>query len=109
MSRKKPAINEMDLMEGLTFSDTDSVPNQESISKSIPTSKNKYYTAHPKTGTKGGKLGRPLTNNPKISVSFTCTKDEKQLYKEAAKKDKRKFPDFIHVALEEYIERHNLN
>ena len=124
MSRKKPPINEAELIEGLSFSDTDNIPEPETQPQqssasdqptlnedpdSAQTSKNKYYKQHPKVGKRGGRIGRPITDNPKITVSITCTKEQKALYKEAAEKDHRKFPDFVNLALQEYIDRHNLN
>lgn len=68
----------------------------------------KYYTPKPKTGAKGGTLGRGAVSERKIQFSVTCTQAQKDLFKEAAKKDHRRLPEFICLAIEEYIENHNL-
>ena len=70
----------------------------------------KYYTPTPSIGEKGGVMGRRAIpeSERKIQFSVTCTPAQKEQFKEAAKKDKRRFADFICVALEEYIENHNL-
>lgn len=68
----------------------------------------KYYTPKPKTGSKGGTLGRGAVDERKIQFSVTCTQAQKELFKEAAKKDHRRLPEFICLAIEEYIENHNL-
>lgn len=69
-----------------------------------------YYTPKPKKGSKGGTLGRGAVeeSNRKIQFSLTCTLAQKERFVEAAQKAKRKLPDFICVAIEEYIENHNL-
>lgn len=69
-----------------------------------------YYTPKPKKGTRGGTLGRGAVDeeNRKVQFSLTCTKEQKDRFNEAAKKDKRKLPDFICLAVEEYIENHGL-
>ncbi len=70
----------------------------------------KYYEAHPKKGKRGGTLGKPAVdeNDRKRSVSIQLSNNQKERYNEAAKKDRRKWPDFVVVAIEEYIENHNL-
>ena len=70
---------------------------------------NPYYEYHPKTGQKGGTLGRPRTDTRRTQISIGCTEYEKELYKKAAVADKRKLPDFINRAIMEYIENHGLN
>lgn len=69
-----------------------------------------YYNPRPKLGSKGKPLGRGAVKESerKIQFSVTCTPAQKEAYKEAAKKDRRKLPDFICMAIEEYIENHNL-
>lgn len=69
-----------------------------------------YYTPKPKLGSKGGTLGRGAVNKSerKVQFSLTCTPAQKEMFSEAAKKEKRKLPDFICLAVEEYIENHNL-
>lgn len=69
-----------------------------------------YYTPKPKLGSKGGTLGRGAVDKSerKVQFSLTCTPTQKKIFSEAAKKEKRKLPDFICLAVEEYIERHNL-
>lgn len=69
-----------------------------------------YYTPKPKKGSKGGILGRGAVeeSNRKVQFSLTCTLEQKERFIEAAKKDRRKLPDFICVAIEEYIENHRL-
>lgn len=69
-----------------------------------------YYTPKPKLGTKGGTLGRGAVpeEERKVQFSLTCTPAQKERFKEAAQKDHRKLPDFICLAIEEYIENHNL-
>lgn len=69
-----------------------------------------YYTPKPKLGSKGGTLGRGsvAADERKLQFSVTCTPAQKERFSEAAKKDKRKLPDFICMAVEEYIENHGL-
>ncbi len=69
-----------------------------------------YYTPKPKTGKKGGVIGHPPVSDEmrRKPVSFYCNDVDKQRYLDAAKKDGRKFPDFVNKALMEYIENHNL-
>lgn len=69
-----------------------------------------YYTPKPKLGSKGGTLGRGAVDKSerKVQFSLTCTPAQKEMFSEAAKKEKRKLPDFICLAVEEYIEKHNL-
>lgn len=90
---------------------------EESQSNTIPAqidpnrSYSKYYAPKPKTGSRGGVLGRgPVeAKDRKVQFSVTCTQEQKKLFAEAAKKDKRKLPDFICLAIEEYIKNHNLS
>ena len=70
---------------------------------------NPYYEYHPKTGQKGGTLGRPRQEVKRTQISIGCTEDEKELYKKAAIADNRKLPDFVNRAIMEYIENHNLS
>lgn len=69
-----------------------------------------YYTPKPKLGSKGGVLGRGAVPEAerKVQFSLTCTPAQKERFTEAAQKDHRKLPDFICLAVEEYIENHNL-
>lgn len=69
-----------------------------------------YYIPKPKLGSKGGKLGRGSVpeSERKVQFSLTCTPAQKEMFAEAAKKEKRKLPDFICIAVEEYIQNHNL-
>lgn len=69
-----------------------------------------YYTPRPKLGAKGGTLGRGAVaqSERKEQFSLTCTPAQKEKFKEAAKKEKRKLPEFICIAVEEYIEKHKL-
>lgn len=69
-----------------------------------------YYTPKPKIGSHGGYLGRGAVDasERKTQFSLTCTPAQKQLFMNAAKKAKRKLPDFICTALEEYIEQNGL-
>lgn len=69
-----------------------------------------YYIPKPKKGSKGGILGRGAVeeSNRKVQFSLTCTFAQKERFIEAAKKDRRKLPDFICVAIEEYIKNHGL-
>ena len=69
-----------------------------------------YYTPKPKLGSKGGVLGRGAVSETerKVQFSLTCTPTQKERFMEAAQKDHRKLPDFICLAVEEYIENHNL-
>lgn len=70
----------------------------------------KYYTPKPKKGAQGGLLGRGAVSeeNRKVQFSLTCTPAQKQRFIEAAEKDHRKLPDFICIAVEEYIKNNNL-
>lgn len=69
-----------------------------------------YYRPKPKKGSKGGTLGRGAVDESqrKIQFSLTCTSSQKERFAQAAKKEKRKLPDFICMAVEEYIENHGL-
>ena len=70
----------------------------------------KYYSPKPKKGSKGGTLGRGSVDEKerKVQFSLTCTPAQKERFIEASQKDHRKLPDFICVAIEEYIENHGL-
>lgn len=70
----------------------------------------KYYSPKPKKGSKGGTLGRGSVDEKerKVQFSLTCTPAQKERFIEASQKDHRKLPDFICVAVEEYIENHGL-
>lgn len=70
---------------------------------------NPYYDYHPKTGQKGGSLGRPRTETKRTQISIGCTEAEKELYKKAATADGRKLPDFVNRAILEYIVNHGLD
>lgn len=86
--------------------------NTENVAAEIDPNRNysPYYTPKPKLGTKGGTLGRGAVSEEerKVQFSLTCTPAQKERFKEAAQKDHRKLPDFICLAVEEYIENHNL-
>lgn len=70
----------------------------------------KYYKPHPKKGAKGGALGKPAVDEKerKRSVSIQLSNNQKDRYNKAAANDRRKWPDFVVAAIEEYIENHNL-
>lgn len=70
----------------------------------------KYYKPHPKKGAKGGALGKPAVDEKerKRSVSIQLSNNQKERYNKAAANDRRKWPDFVVAAIEEYIENHNL-
>lgn len=70
----------------------------------------KYYTPKPKKGSKGGTLGRGSVDEKerKVQFSLTCTPAQKERFIEASQKEHRKLPDFICLAVEEYIENHGL-
>lgn len=70
----------------------------------------KYYTPKPKKGSKGGTLGRGSVDEKerKVQFSLTCTPAQKQRFIEASQKEHRKLPDFICLAVEEYIQNHEL-
>lgn len=70
---------------------------------------NPYYEYHPKTGQRGGVLGRPRTASKRIQISVGCTEEEKQTYIKAAAADGRKLPDFVNRAIKEYILNHGLD
>lgn len=71
----------------------------------------KYYTPKPKTGVRGGTIGRGPVDPSKRKVQFpvTCTPSEKELFLRAAEADGRRMPDFICHAVKEYIKNHNLD
>lgn len=70
----------------------------------------RYYTPKPKLGSKGGKLGRRVLQESerKIQFSVTCTAEQKERFIEAAENDRRKLPEFVCLAIEEYIANHKL-
>lgn len=70
----------------------------------------KYYTPKPKKGARGGDLGRGAVKaeDKKIQFSVSCTPAQKEQFIEAAKKDHRKLPEFVCLAIEEYIRNHSL-
>ena len=70
----------------------------------------KYYTPKPKKGSKGGTLGRGSVKaeERKVQFSVTCTPAQKESFLKASEKEKRKLPQFICIAVEEYIKNHNL-
>lgn len=128
MRKKEP--KPLGVAEGFSFDNSDSVESQvieetteattvikPSIApSSIPApdvperTYSKYYTPKPKTGTKGGVIGRgPVEESErKVQFSVTCTPDQKATYQKAAAADGRKLPDFVNKAIQEYIENHNL-
>lgn len=67
-----------------------------------------YYHYHPRTGNRGGSLGRPRAIIKRTQISIGCTEDEKELYRKAAAADGRKLPDFVNKAIMEYITNHGL-
>lgn len=70
----------------------------------------RYYTPKPKLGSKGRKLGRKVVQKTerKIQFSVTCTAEQKERFIEAAQNDRRKLPEFVCLAIEEYIANHRL-
>ena len=133
--RKKESKNSYGVADDISFdnepenedikSDSIHINSTESANSAEPTQKkrkttptavdpnryySKYYTPKPSLGEKGGVMGRKAVpeSERRIQFSVTCTPAQKEKFKEAAKKDKRRFTDFICVALEEYIENHNL-
>lgn len=94
---------------------TELTSNKTTISENMLIDPNrsysKYYDPKPKTGSRGGVLGRgPVdAKDRKVQFSVTCTQEQKRIFADAAKKDKRKLPDFICLAIEEYIKNHNLD
>lgn len=70
----------------------------------------KYYTPKPKKGSKGGILGRGSVDEKerKVQFSLTCTPAQKERFIEASQKEHRKLPEFICLAVEEYIQNHEL-
>ena len=85
------------------------VSANEPVSEEGSQGVNPYYDYHPKTGQKGGTLGRPRTETKRTQISIGCTEEEKELYKRAAASDGRKLPDFVNRAILEYIENHGLD
>ena len=77
--------------------------------ESTPRAANKYYTYHPKSGSKGGNLGAPRKKEHMTQISIGCTEEEKRIYKAAAKADKRKLSDFISEAVMFYIDSRGLS
>lgn len=70
---------------------------------------NPYYDYHPKTGQKGGTLGRPRQNVKRTQISIGCTEEEKDFYRKVAIADNRKLPDLVNRAIMEYVENHGLS
>ena len=91
---------------------TKKAPAKKTVKAEVDPNRNysPYYTPKPKLGTKGGTLGRGAVpeSERKVQFSLTCTPAQKEMFMEAAKKDRRKLPEFICLAVEEYIENHNL-
>ncbi len=91
---------------------TEVVKKESSEEKILDDSRtySKYYKPHPKKGAKGGALGKPAVDEKerKRSVSIQLSNNQKERYNKAATKDRRKWPDFVVAAIEEYIENHNL-
>lgn len=115
--------------DGLDFSvdieeSTENIPSPAVLNHSQPEKKSSavetdintnrnyspYYTPKPKKGARGGTLGRGAVDptERKVQFSMTCTPAQKERFLEAAQKEKRKLPDFICLAVEEYMENHNL-
>lgn len=71
----------------------------------------KYYSPKPRKGSRGGNLGRGSVDEKerKVQFSVTCTPEQKERFVKAAKIDQRKLPEFICVAVEEYIKKHYNN
>ena len=82
----------------------DSIPKTERKVKK----EGSYYHYHPKTGNRGGSLGRPRATIKRTQISIGCTEDEKELYRKAADADGRKLSDFVNKAIIEYIANHGL-
>ena len=91
---------------------TEVVKKESSDEKSVNDTRtySKYYKPHPKKGAKGGALGKPAVDEKerKRSVSIQLSNNQKERYNKAAANDRRKWPDFVVAAIEEYIENHNL-
>lgn len=87
------------------------MPIQTTDTRTVPVrSYSKYYTPKPKKGSKGSTLGRGSIDEKerKVQFSLTCTSAQKERFQKAAKKAQRKLPEFICIAVEEYIEKNNL-
>ena len=69
-----------------------------------------YYTPRPSVGSRGGRMGRPPIDaiDKKIPVSITMTREEKAMYKEAARRDGSSMAEFVTRAIREYIKNHEL-
>lgn len=69
-----------------------------------------YYDPKPAVGSRGGLLGRrPVDDSDrKKPLSLSCTASQVEIFKEAAKRERRSLSDLICLAVEEYIENHNL-
>ena len=104
-------VNETEIEEKV-LSPTSKKKKKVAIDAEIDPSRNynKYYTPKPKIGSKGGTLGRGSVDEKqrKVQFSLTCTKDQKERFTEASQKEHRKLPEFICLAVEEYIKNHNL-
>lgn len=74
-----------------------------------PQGVNPYYDYHPKTGKRGGTIGRPRAEEKRLQISFSCTEANKERFKRGAAADGRKLSDFINQAITEYIKNHNID
>lgn len=104
-------IVDVEDIEEATDENDDSSRETEKVKIDPNRSYSPYYTPKPKKGSKGGILGRGAVDESqrKIQFSLTCTSSQKERFAEAAKKDRRKLPDFICMAVEEYIENAEKN
>lgn len=118
-AKKQSSKQEFDAANDLDFDLKDSTDNSTAINNESTNNSNsidptrsysKYYTPNPKKGSRGGTLGRGAVSDEdrKIQFSVTCTRKQKALFQQAAKNDQRKLPEFICIAVEEYIKTHNL-
>ena len=103
-------VEETSEVENIKPAETPKTKNPKNTAVDTERNYSVYYTPKPKTGKRGGVIGHPpvTAEMRRKPVSFYCSDIDKQRYLEAAKKDGRKFPDFVNKALEEYIENHNL-
>lgn len=113
----EPTIGTSGVAEGIDFSGEDDysidLPTLEK--KAVPPNDTepsqgpkKYYIPKPKSGSRGGRLGRPPKAEVRERFTVYCTSEEKQIYAAAAEKEGRKLQDFIQHALKKYIEENNL-
>jgi len=113
IEEEKPASEIEKSSPGLQFEvdqGLDEIPIQkeEKVLDKSPGSVNRYYTYHPKSGSKGGQLGAPRVQERRVQISIGCTEAEKSLYQKAAKADGRKLSDFVNHAIYEYLHNHNI-